>query len=952
MSSPPRPTADPAPSAPASSPRPADGFELLFEHGPDGVFIACLEQPLIWDEDADKDALTETMLEDLRITHATAALGRQLGLPVDDIVGTSPCTIWPHSSDHLGALLRRLCDEDRVEMVEPRCGPDGVPRTIEATYVCLRDSAGRVAGYASIQRDVTDRVAREVRLRATEMRLAETQAIAKVGDFTYDFASERSVWSDELFRIHGIPVGPLGPSHDRLIQLMHPDDRERMGAILSDPEGAPAFELFRCVRPDGEVRRLSLKTVVERGDDGQPRRLVGTVHDVTDLQEALEVAARREAQLQHLFANSSEGVFLMTLDRPIAWDPTASDRAKDELLDHMFDRLRLTEINDAACRQIGARRDQLLGMSARERWGHEPDGWRERMRPLCDQGKIHFLGESHRHDGSPYRAEGDYVCVYDGEGLFAGYFGVQRDVTARELASEALRRSRERLQLALDGGNMMVWDWNPETRQAFSEGQHASVLGYPPEELAAILERGGWHDELIHPDDRPLHHRLQAEHLAGKTPVYQHEFRVRRADGEYIWLSSHGRVTERDPDGRALRLVGVAQDVTERRRMEERLRRAENMASLGTLAAGVAHEVNNPLAFVVGNLEHLAARLARADRGIPAEEVAELQRVVDDSLRGAERMRDIVRDLRTLAQGDGATIGPVNVDGVLDMAIQLTGNHIHERARLSWRRQPLPQVRGSQTRLGQVFVNLLMNAAQSIAPGHPEDNLIQVTTRSAQHGRVVIEVRDSGRGMAPELVSRIFDPFFTTKEVGEGMGLGLSICHTIVSDLGGDIRVNSSPGRGTCFEVELPVAEPETMTATAAAPPWPQPTAHPAEPPAVPASRRRILVIDDEPLAGQMLVRLLEAHDVVAETRATDALSRVNAGERFDRVLCDLMMPGMSGLALYHQLPDEVRRRVVFMTGGAFSAEAAAFLASVPNPRLEKPFQLDELEAVLGFRLT
>ena len=272
-------------------------------------------------------------------------------------------------------------------------------------------------------------------------------------------------------------------------------------------------------------------------------------------------------------------------------------------------------------------------------------------------------------------------------------------------------------------------------------------------------------------------------------------------------------------------------------------------------------------------------------------------------------------------------------------------NEIRHRARLVKNYGKIPPVEASESRLGQVFLNLVVNAAQAIAEGRAEDNEIRVSTSTDDAGRAIIEVADSGPGMSAEVVGRLFTPFFTTKPLGVGTGLGLSICHRIVTGLGGSIEVQSEVGKGTVFRVSFPPARPVPSGAQ-------RPTVFPQ----IAAKRRgKILVIDDEPTIAKAVERTLSAeHDVITITSAEEGLRRIETGERFDVILCDLMMPQMTGmdfhLALLRVAGDQAQR-IVFLTGGAFTPRARAFLDETPNQRVEKPFDTLNLRALVNDRI-
>jgi CheY-like chemotaxis protein len=266
-------------------------------------------------------------------------------------------------------------------------------------------------------------------------------------------------------------------------------------------------------------------------------------------------------------------------------------------------------------------------------------------------------------------------------------------------------------------------------------------------------------------------------------------------------------------------------------------------------------------------------------------------------------------------------------------------NDIRHRAHLSTSLAQVPNVDANASRLGQVVLNLIVNAVQALREGDVASSEIGVSVFRAASGEVVIEVRDTGEGIPPAILGHIFDPFFTTKPPGVGTGLGLAICHGLVKAMNGHITVESAPGRGSTFRVFLPASQAGAAAAEEAAAPVRS------------SERLRVLVVDDERSIGTSLKILLrDDHDVEAVTRAADALERLSGGAAYDVILCDLMMPEMSGMAFYdavHALWPALAPRVVFLTGGAFTAASRDFLERVPNPRLEKPFETRRLYEVM-----
>lgn len=378
----------------------------------------------------------------------------------------------------------------------------------------------------------------------------------------------------------------------------------------------------------------------------------------------------------------------------------------------------------------------------------------------------------------------------------------------------------------------------------------------------------------------------------------------------------------------------------ERKRMREQLLIAERMASVGMLSASVAHEINNPLAVVVGNLDLVLQRLQdleeaqRAGREIaPAALLADAAQPLREAYEAAERVSHIVRDLKLFSRSpDEEKHGPLEVERVMESALRMASNEIRHRATLVRNYAKVPPVQANEARVGQLFLNLIINAAQAIPEGRAGDNTISLAIRPGEPGRVVVEVSDTGIGMTPEVASRIFDPFFTTKAEGIGTGLGLAICHSIVTRLNGEISVESTPGQGTVFRVSLPHAE-------AAAVPLAE------QRPVEPSGKRkgRILVVDDEPMLCTTVERILAIdHEVTAVTSAKRAVAIIEAGERFDLILSDLMMPEMTGIDLHavmQQIAPDLAEKMMFMTGGALSPRASAFLDEHADRSIDKPFK-------------
>ncbi len=386
-------------------------------------------------------------------------------------------------------------------------------------------------------------------------------------------------------------------------------------------------------------------------------------------------------------------------------------------------------------------------------------------------------------------------------------------------------------------------------------------------------------------------------------------------------------------------VANAARRAEERQDMQARLAFADRMASVGTLTAGVAHELNNPLMYVLSNLYLTREEIDSRDEPTWLERA---RQQLDEAIHGAVRMQNIVRDLKTFSRVDDEQCANVDVQSVLESSINICWNEIRHRATLERDFSETPPVDANESRLGQAFLNLLINAAQAMPEREVSANRITARTYTDERGWAVIEVADNGTGIEPGRMSRVFDPFFTTKDVSEGTGLGLSICRNIIGEAGGTIDVQSELDHGTTFVVRLPASTRRHVS-------------HPtqATPAVTPGARARVLVVDDEPLVGRSIRRALRGHQVEVFSSGEEAIARLSSDEPFDIVFCDLMMPGVSGMEVFRRVSEqrpEIASRFVFMTGGAFTQQAREFLEETPSVCLEKPFELRQIRDLVTER--
>jgi PAS domain S-box-containing protein len=455
-----------------------------------------------------------------------------------------------------------------------------------------------------------------------------------------------------------------------------------------------------------------------------------------------------------------------------------------------------------------------------------------------------------------------------------------------------------------------TWTWNLAANTlAWSPGLRR-MLGVASD-AAATFEH--WL-ACVHPDDLST---VKSYFTRLRKEPGPHAIEYRVTNGTMV----HSRARQGE-DGA---ITGVDQDITHAKETAARVVFSDRMIAIGTLAGGVAHEINNPLAIISANLQLIA-------------DGAELS-LVGEAQRALDRIRTIVRGLAAFSRSNDDQRRSVDLARVLELAISLTSNTARHRAKVVSALDAVPWVRADEAKLGQVFINLLVNAMEAIPEGTAASHEIRVCARTDAAGWAIVEVSDTGHGIAADVQARVFDPFFTTKPVGQGTGLGLSICHGIVRSLGGDITFRSTPGAGTTFSVALPPSETPAMYT-------------PRNLPVVKPGLRRgaILIVDDEVLFANSLRRLLAAeHDITIASSGREALALIQANA-YDVVLCDLMMPEMTGPELHAAIAEvspALTERMIFITGGAFSPASQAFLRSLTIQWFEKPCDIGALRAAV-----
>lgn len=368
---------------------------------------------------------------------------------------------------------------------------------------------------------------------------------------------------------------------------------------------------------------------------------------------------------------------------------------------------------------------------------------------------------------------------------------VRRATPPLSMAQRALRESEDHYRQIVEFTTEGIVKVDPESVIVFSNLRFAAMLGYGTDELLGrnLLS-------FMDPESERIAREARERRKRGVRDSVDLTFRHK--EGRDVSVSMAGAPIF-DGENRYVGSLGLARDVTEQKKLMAQLMVSDRMASVGTLAAGVAHEINNPLAVVVSSLGYMSECLEGPGGGVEA-----LREPLAEAIEAAQRVRRIVHDLKRFSRApDEEFRAAVDVRAVIESTIRMAWNEIRHRAQLVQDCREVPMVLVNEARLGQVLLNLVVNAAQALPEGRSDQNEIRITTRH-EGDRVIVEVSDTGAGIAPENIGRIFDAFFTTKPVGVGTGLGLAISHRIVTSLGGELTVRSTVGEGTTFRVSLP----------------------------------------------------------------------------------------------------------------------------------------------------
>jgi len=685
-----------------------------------------------------------------------------------------------------------------------------------------------------------------------------------------------------------------------LLELVHPADRDRVEALLLDPDRAPYQLEFRLLDEDGSVRWMRQRAFPILEEGGQPARIGGLIEDVTARREERRRAAETSRLLEQTVSSIREAVLVVG----------GGDRPRE-----------IREANPAAERMFGYTREELVGQTTEplhvDRASYERFG--AVSRDVLEKGKS-FRGtfRMKRRDGRVFDAEQTVTLLNPDEGLGGGVVSVVRDISERAAAEVKLRESETRFRQIAESIDDVFWITTPgKDVMEYVSPAYADVVGHPPEELYDDATR--WLDR-IHPDDRE---RVRAALPRQVDGTYEEEYRIVRSDGEIRWLWDRA-FPVRDEDGNVVRIVGVAEDVTERRALEAQLQQSQKMEAVGRLAGGIAHDFNNLLTVIRSQSDLLLMDMVGSS---PLRDEVEIVR------DAADRATTLTRQFLALSEDQVLRPRLVDLNDVVTSMRELLRRVIGEDIRIETRTESdLPPVRVDPGQLEQVILNLAVNARDAM----PRGGTLRISTRTEvveagdaegspelEPGRHVrLDVADTGIGMDAETRSRVFEPFFTTKRERGGTGLGLSTSYGIVQQSGGTIRVESTKGVGTTFVIRFPAAEGE-VTPEGPVSQAPEPVDH---------ATGTILLVEDDPsvrrVARKVLTRAGFEVEEAGDAEVGLAMLEAAAG-RFDVVLTDLVLPGMGGRDLVDAIREHSSDQAVIVMSG--------YAAGSPGSRGELP---------------
>ncbi|MCJ7654844.1 MAG: PAS domain S-box protein, partial [Dehalococcoidia bacterium] len=791
---------------------------------------------------------------------------------------------------------------------------DGTRAIIENSILPKRNERGEIIGFRGIGRDISKRVQMEGALRKSELRYRTILEDMQESYFEVDLAGNYTAFNDAQCR-------QLGYSREEMTGLNYktitpPDIHKEVFDIYNRiyRTGEPN-ELFQAeqIKKDGMRIPVEYSVFPIRNDKGEIIGFRGVGRDITKRLQIEEALRRSEERYRTVLEDMEEAYY----ELDIAGN--------------------YTFFNDALCRMMGHSKKQLLGMNYKAYTVPEDiDRLFEAFNQIYRTGEplTAFPMERINKDGTRIFTETSGFPLMDEKGEIVGFRGVIRDISKRVQMEEALRRSEEKYRTVLENMKEPYYEMDLTGNYTFFNDALCRHLGYSREELLGMSYKVYVPPEKSKEASEIYNRIFRTGESAEMLDVVQI-----RKDGKRIFVESSASPIRNEKD-EIIGFRGVIRDVSERKKAEEERKQLEQkaqfasrLASVGELASGVAHEINNPLTGVIG-YAHLL--LARKDIS------RDVRRDLEIINEGAQRVAGIVKKLLAFARQTKPEQRYVNINELIGNTLdlrtyELAASNIKLSLQLT---RDMPMTIADPGQLQQVYLNLMINAETAMKLTHDKGRLSIKTEKINSILRITF--KDTGPGKAKENLETIFDPFFTTREVGQGTGLGLSVCHGIVTEHNGKIWAESEPGKGATFIIELPLTTEEKQFEL------PEPVVE--EPKKI--AKAKILVVDDEPVIREFVSQVLgeQGHTVETADNAADALMKVKS-KRYRLILLDIKMPGMSGIELYRQfqkIAPSLTKRVVFITGDVMGKRTLAFLDKTKTPYVMKPFDAKQLKAEIN----
>ncbi|WP_414754792.1 PAS domain S-box protein [Anabaena sp. CCY 9910] len=866
-----------------------------------------------------------------RLTFVNSVACKIFGKPMDELIGQLifewmfPEDEIPQAQEYFQALKSPPYQISISE--QPILTPSGI-RWFQWNIIGIENTIGEVVEFQGVGRDITERRQAEESLRQSEARLNLALEAANMGIWDWYLLTNETIWSANMGLLYGLPSTTLCPSPEDFLQLVHPEDREKFSQSVKNSieQGIPFTIEYRTVWNDGSIHWLNSKGQVYYDKAGKPIRMIGTTRDISERKQAEASLRESEELYRSVVTAMSEGIILLANGKILA-------------------------CNASAERILGLSREQILERTCvDERWltihedgspfPHEQHPAMETLRTGKPCSNV-VMGV-HKPDGQiswisinsqPLCRENETV-PYAVVTSFADISEQQAALRSRQQAEQKIREQAALLEIATDAifvrdlqSNILFWNQGAERLYGWSQEE---AIGRNTQELLY--------------SETSFHLHEAALNVVMELGLWQGELQKLTQSGKEIIVESRWTLM-RDAAGQPKSILVVDTDITHKKQLEEQFFRAQRLESLGTLAGGIAHDLNNILTPILAASQLLKVKFPDEQGRTPMVGSTSFQHLLEIVESNARRGAGLVKQVLSFARGFKGERTIVQLKHLITDII-LIGKQTFPKSIefISSFPEALWSVCGDVTQLHQVLMNLVVNARDAMPNGGKinvtaENIFIDETYASmileAQVGNYIqLTVTDTGIGMPPEILNRIFEPFFTTKEVGAGTGLGLSTVLGIIKSHGGFVKVSSKVGQGSQFKLFLP-----------AIPATPDLTIEEIETPS--GNGELILVVDDEAPICEIAKVILEKfnYKILTACNGIEAIALyAQHKHRISAVLMDMMMPEMDGITAIRTLKKMNSKVQVIASSGINSTETVAQAAMIGVQQvLPKPFTAKEL---------